>query len=278
MTKTNMKEKVGEANYNQFVGHLNNVKDERIKGMYSAFGGDLEYMPLKDVGAYANGRAIQLAQSSFTGRRGKNPLNTVYHENGHAFDFLGFKTLTGKTNLPTGKKIKKKMLGRYHEFDETISHASALPEYNLKETIQNDLWRYINGDLPRPSSLGKKPRKAAEKAAWEQTMEQIQEEQQKNTIAFKESINERLKDNPIPIGGISDIIESTGFMGEMPFGWGHGAKYWKRTGNAEVEFFAHFNEILTTDAEVYALFTSMFPESTKICETIVDDILKKVGD
>ena len=278
MTKTNMREKVGEANYNQFVGHLNNVKDERIKGMYSAFGGDLEYMPLKDVGAYANGRAIQLAQSSFTGRRGKNPLNTVYHENGHAFDFLGFKTLTGKTNLPTGKKIKKKMLGRYHEFDETISHASALPEYNLKETIQNDLWRYINGDLPRPSSLGKKPRKAAEKAAWEQTMEQIQEEQQKNTIAFKESINERLKDNPIPIGGISDIIESTGFMGEMPFGWGHGAKYWKRTGNAEVEFFAHFNEILTTDAEVYALFTSMFPESTKICETIVDDILKKVGD
>ena len=278
MTKTNMKEKVGEANYNQFVGHLNNVKDERIKGMYSAFGGDLEYMPLKDVGAYANGRAIQLAQSSFTGRRGKNPLNTVYHENGHAFDFLGFKTLTGKTNLPTGKKIKKKMLGRYHEFDETIYHASALPEYNLKETIQNDLWRYINGDLPRPSSLGKKPRKVAEKAAWEQTMEQIQEEQQKNTIAFKESINERLKDNPIPIGGISDIIESTGFMGEMPFGWGHGAKYWKRTGNAEVEFFAHFNEILTTDAEVYALFTSMFPESTKICETIVDDILKKVGD
>lgn len=278
MSKTNMKEKVGETNYIQFVGHLNNAKDERIKGLYSAFGGDLEYMPLKDVGAYANGRAIQLAQSSFTGRRGKNPLNTVYHENGHAFDFLGFKTLTGKSNLPTGKKIKKKMLGRYHEFDETISHASALPEYNLKETIQNDLWRYINGDLPRPSSLGKKPRKAAEKVAWEQTLEQIREEQQKNTIAFKESINDRLKDNPIPIGAISDIIESTGFMGEMPFGWGHGAKYWKRTGNAEVEFFAHFNEILTTDEEVYALFTSMFPESTKICETIVDDILKKVGD
>ena len=282
MGKTNMLEMVGEENFNGFVKHLDSVKDERIRNLYDKLGGKIEYYETKQVGAFARGNIVQTSPRSFTGDKESRPFEVVQHENGHAFDSLGMEILTGEKKAFTGRKVKKKILGSTSEFDEIVFHASGLPEYDLKNTINQDLWRYVNGDeLPTFKDIGKRPRKAAEKIAWEELSDKIYSESKENFAKFYTDMKAIQKEDFTRTSAISDIAESTGYLsnfGDFPFGAGHGKKYWSTSGNAETEFFAHFMEIMTVKTDDYEMFNLMFPESMKICEQIIDDILKKVGD
>lgn len=282
MGKTNMLEMVGEENFNGFVKHLDSVKDERIRNLYDKLGGKIEYYETKQVGAFARGNIVQTSPRSFTGDKESRPFEVVQHENGHAFDSLGMEILTGEKKAFTGRKVKKKILGSTSEFDEIVFHASGLPEYDLKNTINQDLWRYVNGDeLPTFKDIGKRPRKAAEKIAWEELSYKIYSESKENFAKFYTDMKAIQKEDFTRTSAISDIAESTGYLsnfGDFPFGAGHGKKYWSTSGNAETEFFAHFMEIMTVKTDDYEMFNLMFPESMKICEQIIDDILKKVGD
>ncbi|MEX1517026.1 MULTISPECIES: phage minor head protein [Enterococcus] len=271
--RTNAREMLGNQYVNQWNTHISSM-DNSVRSLFDELGGDLDFFNIKNGRAFASRNKLQLSIEDFSGDKYHNPLQVVYHEAGHAFDSLGLERITGKNLHPSGNKLKVKRGKRTIEVDEYIRHASALPKYNLKETMSQDFWRYINGDLPTYAELGTRPRKKAEKLAYDELRSKIFEESNKNFKKFKQEFSDFAKDNPKAFSPISDIIESLGFLGQYPFGSGHGTRYWSTAGMTETEFFAHATESVAANNETLKLMQEMFPESMKIWETIVKDILR----
>lgn len=276
ISKTNMQDSVGKDNYDEFSNHLNSIQNERVKSLFDRFGDQISFGKLKDTRAYANGSLIQLSQEAFDGRKSNSPLQAVFHEIGHAFDSIGLKKITGSERVPTGNVIKKKILRRMVEVEETVSHISGLPKYKLKDTINRDIWEYVNGkDLPTFEDLGPKPRKKAEKAEWEEKRSEIFRTSRDNFSKFEKDMIAKYGKGTKAISVLSDIYESTPHCEySLPFGSGHGKAYYKDVGKAETEFFAHMVGITTTNDESYAVVNEIFPNAVKTWENIVDDMLK----
>lgn len=271
--KTNMSTAVGLANYNQFLDKFDTIKDENMLTLYSKLGSKLEYKSLGGKRAFARGSSVQLTQGSFDGFKTKdgtayikNPLSTVFHENGHALDYLGFGKLTKGERVVIGQQ-KTRLSGKTYTIDIYGTHASSLPQYNLKETLQNDFWRYINGDLRIIKKGERVP--AAERA-------EIRRKNQENIKEFVKEVEKLGKKVPDIIPPLSDMFEATGYHYDYPFGWGHGKRYWKRPGTAETEFFAEISELLATSPEAYNEIKRMLPNAVKVYHQIVEDILKEL--
>lgn len=271
--KTNMSSAVGLANYNQFLDKFDTIKDENMLKMYSQLGNKLEFQSLKRKRAFARRSSVQLNQDCFDGIKTKdgqayikNPLSTVFHENGHAFDYLGFDKLTKGERVVIGQQ-KSRLSGKTYTVDIYGTHASSLPQYNLKETLQNDFWRYINGDLRIIKKGERVP--AAERA-------EIRRKNQENIKEFVKEVEKLGKKVPDVIPPLSDMFEATGYHYDYPFGWGHGKKYWKRPGSAETEFFAEISELLATSPEAYNEIKRMLPNAVEVYHRIVEAILKEL--
>lgn len=271
--KTNMSSAVGLANYNQFLDKFDTIKDENMLKMYSQLGNKLEFQSLKRKRAFARGSSVQLNQDCFDGIKTKdgqvyikNPLSTVFHENGHALDYLGFDKLTKGERVVIGQQ-KTRLSGKTYTIDIYGTHASSLPQYNLKETLQNDFWRYINGDLRIIKKGERVP--AAERA-------EIRRKNQENIKEFVKEVEKLGKKVPDVIPPLSDMFEATGYHYDYPFGWGHGKRYWKRPGTAETEFFAEISELLATSPEAYNEIKRMLPNAVEVYHRIVEDILKEL--
>lgn len=275
LNKTNMQTQVGKDYYSQFINHLDSLDNPRVKEMFATMADRLDFMKIKDVRAYASGSSVQLSKASFVGSSHQKPFQTVYHELGHAFDTLGTKVLTDSTTYSTGQTKRMKILGQMMDVEIKSTHASGIPSYSLKEAIDNDVWQFINGDLPTLESLGKRPRKKAEKEAWDREYSRIHDQWQKNKKAFLEDYKKLAKEDLATYGALSDMLESTRYFESYPLGVGHGSKYWKDYGKAETEFFAHMTE-LAANKESAKIMNEVFPNAAKIWEKLVDDILRKV--
>ncbi|WGG83866.1 head protein [Enterococcus faecalis] len=275
LDKTNMQAAVGAENYSNFLDHLDGITDQRVLNLINVIGHKLEFKDIKEVRAFAQGKSIQLSQKSFDGDRGVNPYQTVYHEIGHALDHLGLEVLTGKNTMPTGKLIKRK-LGRRTTFIEVhITHASSLSEYNIKEALERDFWKYVNGDLPSYNDLGNRPRNADKKKAYDDLRAEIYKKNTENLQKTRERLSKIVRENPNSVSAISDMIESIGSLGDYPLGFGHGKRYWQTTGSTETEFFAHMTEVVANDKS-RELMKEIFPTAVSQWEKLVDDILKAV--
>lgn len=283
LEKSNAKEMFGDKYYNDYKDFIKQVEDKRMLKLFKHLSGKINYNPLKEVRAYASGSTVQINKGDFEGKLyGKeSPKGLIlFHENGHALDYLGFEILTGKTSMPNGTFIKKKLYGRTYEIEERMTHASSLPKYKLKETINKDIWTYINGDLPNLESLGKKPRKKVEKEIWEQKYKELSTKIQNNKSRVIKDFRNIARESKIAgdinyLIAISDMFESTGWFGEYPIGFGHGKKYWKNLGTVETEFFAHAQEMLVSPKHK-EIFEKIFPNALKVYETIIDDIIQGV--
>lgn len=275
LDKTNMQAAVGAENYSNFLGNLNGVTDQRVLDLIRVLGHKLEFKDIKEVRAFAQGKSIQLSQKSLDGDRGVNPYQTVYHEIGHALDHLGLEALTGKNTMPTGKLIKRKLGRRTTFIEEHITHASSLSEYNIKEALERDFWKYVNGDLPSYSDLGNRPRNADKKKAYDDLRAEIYKTNTENLQKTRERLSKIVRENPNSISAISDMIESIGSLGDYPLGFGHGKRYWQTTGSTETEFFAHMTEMVANDKS-RELMKEIFPTAVSRWEKLVDDILKAV--
>ncbi|WP_332238891.1 phage minor head protein [Sporolactobacillus sp. KGMB 08714] len=279
IAKTNMKERVGENNYNRFAEHLNSLSDGPIRSLFEKYADQIGFKKLANVTAYTNGSIVQLAQADFDGDKYENPLQTVYHEIGHAFDGIGLRTITGKSMYADGNKIKIKHNGRMVETDEYVTVLSAIPKYQLRDTVERDLWEYVNGkDFPMIGDIGNRPRKKAEKAAWDKKYYGILDKSRANFANFEKEIVEKYGKDSKEIAILSDIYESTPFTSRsMPFGSGHGKAYYNKVGLAEAEFFAQVAETRAANKESFDMLNEIFPNAVKVWETIVDDMLK-AGD
>ncbi|MCO5525162.1 phage head morphogenesis protein [Enterococcus faecalis] len=275
LDKTNMQAAVGAENYSNFLGDLNGVTDQRVLDLIRVLGHKLEFKDIKEVRAFAQGKSIQLSQKSLDGDRGVNPYQTVYHEIGHALDHLGLEALTGKNTMPTGKLIKRKLGRRTTFIEEHITHASSLSEYNIKEALERDFWKYVNGDLPSYNDLGNRPRNADKKKAYDDLRAEIYKTNTENLQKTRERLSKIVRENPNSISAISDMIESIGSLGDYPLGFGHGKRYWQTTGSTETEFFAHMTEMVANDKS-RELMKEIFPTAVSRWEKLVDDILKAV--
>ena len=283
LEKSNAKEMFGDKYYNDYKNFIKQVEDTRMLKLYKHLSGDVNYYPLKEVRPYARGATVQINKSDFEGKKyGRvSPKGLVlFHENGHALDRLGMEILTGQSYVGSGVIVKRKTYGLTYEKELKITHASGLPKYKLKETINNDIWTYINGDLPTLGSLGKKPRKKIEKEVWEQKYNELSNKIQNNKSRVLKELRDLAKESEIKgdvdyLSAISDMFESTGWFGEYPIGSGHGKKYWTRPGSAETEFFAHAQEMLLSPKHK-ELFEKIFPNALKVYETIIDDIIQGV--
>ena len=283
LEKNNAKEMFGEKYFNDYKDFIKQVEDKRMLKLFKHLSGNINYYPLKEVRAYASGSTVQINKGDFEGKKNGriSPKGLVlFHENGHAIDSLGMKILTGETSIGSGVFEKRRIYGQTFEVERSITHASGLPKYKLKETINKDIWTYINGDLPTLGSLGKKPRKKVEKEVWEQKYKELSTKIQNNKSRVINELRDLAKESEINgdinyLSGISDMFESTGWFGEYPIGSGHGKKYWTRPGYAETEFFAHAQEMLVSPKHK-EIFEKIFPNALKVYETIIDDIIQGV--
>ena len=273
--KTNMSKNVGTDNYKKFIDIFDTIKDENTLKLYQKLGSKIEYEKLGKTGNFAEKNRVQLNQNAFDGKSVKNldkywakPLSTAFHENGHALDYLGLQSITKGKKVVIGEK-KVRLFGETTNVSVYATHSSHLPQYNLRETIREDLWRRINGDLPMIKELGENPKQSEKNK-----IIKIAKENQKK---FQEEMKELFKENPSAVANLSDMVEATGWYKEpQPFGYGHGKNYWKKPGSAEAEFFAEISELIAVDPEAYRVVKEILPNAVNVYHKIVNDILKGV--
>ena len=273
--KTDMSKKVGSDNYKKFIDIFDTIKDENTLKLYQKLGSKIEYEKLGKTGNFAEKNRVQLNQSAFDGKVVKTlnkywakPMSTAFHENGHALDYLGLKAITKGKKVVIGEK-KVRLFGETTNVSVYATHSSHLPQYNLRETIREDLWRRINGDLPMIKELGENPKQSEKN--------KIIKTAKENQKKFQEEMKELFKENPSAVASLSDMVEATGWYKEpKPFGYGHGKNYWKKPGSAEAEFFAEVSELIAVDPEAYRVVKEILPNAVNVYHKIVNDILKGV--
>lgn len=275
INKTNMASAVGNDNFNRFINGLSEIENDDLGQLFAKYADQLDFFQVKDKGrGFARKNKVQLVQNSFDGDdKGRQPLEVAFHEIGHAFDSIGLKTRTGEDKIAAGT-VKKKTRRGTVEVNQYVGHMSGMPEYDLKNKIDNDLWKYVNGDLPTRESLGKKPRKKAEKQAWEDESFRIYMESKENFSQFSKNMKQLKKDEGLALRELSDIVESTGYLPPGSIGGGHGSKYWKDAGKTETEFFAHMTETYAINRNEFDRLEKIFPEATKTWKQMVQDMLK----
>jgi SPP1 gp7 family putative phage head morphogenesis protein len=272
---TAMEDGVGAKNAAQFTKFLASMNDQQLRKLYAKYGKELKFNKLKNGRAHASGITIQLEQASFDGGRISTPMQTVFHEIGHAIDAQSLYQREGKMFAHTGNVFKKRMHGTTFQIKELYSHTSGDPTYKLGSTIRADLWQWAtNGEHISPDELGKKPRKKAEKEAWfvkENSMFRGLKELREKVYDMKPTARKNMK----AYSDASDVIEATGYSGDAyPWGAGHGASYWKTYGNQETEFFAEYTSARAANPESLKVIREMFPNACKVCDNIIDDMLK----
>ena len=238
LSRTNMKEKVGNKNYNNFIETLNATDDSRIKQLFNKLGDQLEFADISDGKSYSSGNKIHLNEKAFKGTSTAKPLQNVFHEIGHSFDSLGTKVL-----------------------DSDFNHVSEIPSYKLKKAINDDLLKLFNSDLKIAN--GENYQKV-------KNLKKLSIFQQSDIVRKYKNLAE---ENPYKYSSLSDIMESTGGFIDGPLGSGHGLKYWKTSGKQETEFFAHMLEASANDDSREMMY-ELFPTASKRWEKMLDDILK----
>lgn len=237
--KTNMEKVVGKENYKKFLDSLDLIQDEQIKSVLNWAGGQLEFEKTNQQ-SKQSGNKIQLSQKAFDGTHNKRPLQTVYHEIGHAIDYLGNELL-----------------------DEGFSYLSDSTKYQLKNSIKKDFLNLFNKDLEEINGANFKKIKNLKKIdIFDQS-------------ALVRKYKKLAEENPYAYTALSDLMESTGGFIEGPLGSGHGLKYWKTSGKQEAEFFAHMTEAFANEDLKLAMY-ELFPSTTKAWEKMLDEILKKI--
>lgn len=242
----NMREVFGDENYNAFLGKINSPDfDPAVKGIFNKYQDRFKFIidgshPHFDP---SNG-TVYLNTGVFTGGNGKRPLETVFHEMGHAVDEFATKDILGESIVKTGRKVKMRIGRKTLKDDEWTSKVSSSEKYNFSRFITNDLRNTVFKDT--------------------KILDNLKEKVQESDI---------IKAN---YSSLSDILESTGALGvgEHPLGFGHGKRYWKKgTGMQETEFFAEMTESMI-NPEMLEIQKKYFPTASKKYFELVNIILK----
>ncbi|MFX0552969.1 phage minor capsid protein [Lactiplantibacillus plantarum] len=274
--KANIKDAFGDEYYSQFKSSISNLKDEQLRKLYANFGQDLEFANVsKAANNYASTSTVHLSNSAFEGDDIHEPMETVYHEIGHAIDSTSMNDVFGKQLIPTGRQIKQRFAGKTYKLDEQASHLSGDPAIDLGTTIKQDLFDYINhGEAKSPMQMGKKPRKKAEKAIWLEEDSKSWEGVQKIRQFIRDTKPTAL-DNMRKYSNVSDMIEATSYdVFDYPWRAGHGSKYWKDYGKEETEFFAEYTSSRAANPASLALIKEIFPNAAKICDSLIDTMVE----
>ncbi|WP_353986597.1 phage minor capsid protein [Lactiplantibacillus plantarum] len=274
--KANIKETFGDEYYKQFKSSISSLKDEQLRKLYANYGQDLEFENVSKTGGnYASTNTVHLSNSAFEGSDIQEPMETVYHEIGHAIDSTSMNDVFGKQLIPTGRQIKQRLAGKTYKFDEQASHLSGNPAINLGTVIKQDLFDYINhGEAKSPMQMGKKPRKKAEKAIWMEEDSKSWEGVEKIRQFIRDTKPTALE-NMRKYSNVSDMIEGTGYDAfDHPWNTGHGSKYWKDYGKQETEFFAEYTSSRAANPASLALIKEIFPNAAKICDSLIDTMVE----
>ncbi|WP_316242737.1 phage minor capsid protein [Lactiplantibacillus plantarum] len=274
--KANIKENFGDEYYKQFKSSISSLKDEQLRKLYANYGQDLEFENVSKAGGnYAHTSTVHLSNSAFEGSDIQEPMETVYHEIGHAIDSTSMNDVFGKQLIPTGRQIKQRLAGKTYKFDEQASHLSGNPAINLGTAIKQDLFDYINhGEAKSPMQMGKKPRKKAEKAIWMEEDSKSWEGVEKIRQFIRDTKPTALE-NMRKYSNVSDMIEGTGYDAfDHPWNTGHGSKYWKDYGKQETEFFAEYTSSRAANPASLALIKEIFPNAAKICDSLIDTMVE----
>ncbi|MGQ0476636.1 phage minor capsid protein [Lactiplantibacillus plantarum] len=274
--KANIKEAFGDEYYKQFKSSVSNLKDEQLRKLYANYGQALDFANVsKAANNYAHTSTVHLSNSAFEGNKISEPMETVYHEIGHAIDSTSMNDVFGKQLIPTGRQIKQRLAGKTYKFDEQASHLSGNPAINLGTAIKQDLFDYINhGEAKSPMQMGKKPRKKAEKAIWMEEDSKSWEGVEKIRQFIRDTKPTALE-NMRKYSNVSDMIEGTGYDAfDHPWNTGHGSKYWKDYGKQETEFFAEYTSSRAANPASLALIKEIFPNAAKICDSLIDTMVE----
>lgn len=266
--KNNMLKAWGEEYTNEFIKAFNNLpKDDIRTNILKEQINDVRFSKIQKSRAFARGNDVHLNERSFKGSNQDKPLEVVFHEIGHAIDYNFMEKYSGEKSIPTGNLIKS---GKY-KIREFTRHLSSHPDFSLGDKINQDVWKMVNGDLQSFESLGKKPRKKAEKAIWQDKRSEIFKKSSNNMDEFTSEWRKKPK---IEISSLSDILESTPYFTDFPLGSGHGKKYYKTYGNKETEFVAHYFEALMNE-EKQEILNKYFKESINELEKILKEAMEK---
>lgn len=270
-----MEAAVGKKNAEKTAEFVDKCSDEQIKKLYQKFGASVHFESLSDAWPHSYGTDVFLRQSSFDGDNSYIPMDTVFHEIGHAIDCSSMKSLYGSYRQETGRTIKYRVGSRTLSRQELYEHVSGSPKYALKATIRDDLWNWgTEGKYISHDQLGPKPRKKAEKQVW---LEQ-QDEARKGAEVLQHKVYamaETARRNGHRYSDVADMLDGSGLIAQDAlWGYGHGAKYFSHYGMAETEFFAEYTSARVANPESLAQIREMFPNACKVCDNIIDDMIK----
>lgn len=118
---------VGDENYKNLKNRINSKDfDPRLKAVLTKYQNKFKFDYVKQKWAFGNESAhysalnkkILVYRNDFEGERGFNPLQSVFHEMGHAIDNFATKDILGEEFVSTGKQQVIKVLGKKTSFDK----------------------------------------------------------------------------------------------------------------------------------------------------------------
>lgn len=270
-----MEAAVGAENADRANNILDKCNDVQIQRLYNKYGSNVHFNSLSNEWPHAMGAHVSLRQDSFDGDSYSAPGQTVFHEIGHAIDSANMRLQYGVGFKETGGVIKSRLGGRTISRPEFFDHMSGNPKYALKATIRDDLWNWgTEGKYVSSDRLGPKPRKKAEKQVWL--------EKQSETYKGREMLYSKIRGmadtarkNGLKYSDVADMVDGSGLIAQdYPWGYGHGTKYFSKYGNSETEFFAEYTSARVANPESLAQIREMFPNACKVCDNIIDDMIK----
>lgn len=274
---TNFRDEFGDENANKFIDFVKKMPDDNpVKKMTAKYISKVKYVK-SDSRNYNSGGTVHLSQKAFDGDDISYPLGTIFHENGHAYD--GFKLIEEYGNAieteQIGTQKVKIFAGKMADAPVYARKLSSLPKYDLKKTLEKDLWNAVNGDLPTIESLGKKPRRNKNGG------KDLKEYMQKYTKIYDTSRNNYYHEfikkydagkDLIKTANLSDILQANQNAvyydnDAAPYGVGHGSKYFDKFGQqADTEFFAEMSEMVAVNNPELETIKKIFPNAVKIWE------------
>lgn len=272
-----MRKTFGDKNYKMFLDKINSPDfDPRLRAVYNKYSNEYKFNYIGSRGASqftTINSKINLDGRAWSGSDINEPLQTVFHEMGHAVDFKALKEFHGSQLVNTGRKIKTKILGKTREIDERVSQISSSPDYGIGKVIHDDFEKAIYGDLPELPE--KKPRRGTKKREEYDDLAQKRYDAGHNFYLKYDKLAKVDEHSEKLYSDFSDMVEATGHFGNQPFNVGHGLKYWETPGNRETEFFAEMSSMLATNKEAFDMVSELLPNATKAYYDLLEQIASR---
>ncbi|WP_300560294.1 minor capsid protein [Companilactobacillus sp.] len=256
-----MRDEYGDERADGFEKIINSPDfDPRLKKAFDRYQNDFEFNTISDKKTpYSSRSGVYLNNYPWDGSSHSKPYQVVFHEMGHAIDYLSTSKFYEDGLAPTGRIQSTRIAGHTYKNPVKTTYISGSTNYNFSNAIKEDMDNAIYGEPSENVNYYHK-----------------QEKKKLFMDNLKAEVNKLPPEQAhIVYGSYSDMLGSTGEFGAFPLGVGHKATYWRNKGSAATEFVAHMTESVAANPEALQVLEKYMPKTTKEYWKLIQDINKE---